>query len=249
VTTELASRVVETGAIGVEVAGATDRGTVRTENQDAWGATPRAAGVALALADGMGGHAGGRESAEAAIEAAVYRLGEAGPPDRILEAAVHDANAAVAGVRDLLGGDPGTTLVLACVEGDRAFLANVGDSRAYLIRDGEAEQLTHDHSWVGDELRAGRLDHDAARHHPRRNIITRAVMGDQVKADVYDTPLRRGDLLLLCTDGVWEPLTDEMLTAFLTSDGPLSRTLERLCEAAIDAGSRDNVTAVAVRVQ
>ena len=74
-------------------------------------------------------------------------------------------------------------------------------------------------------------------------------MGDQVKADVYDTPLRRGDLLLLCTDGVWEPLTDEMLTAFLTSDGPLSRTLERLCEAAIDAGSRDNVTAVAVRVQ
>ena len=245
-TTELASRAVETGGVGVEVAGATDRGTVRTENQDAWGATPRAGGVALALADGMGGHAGGRESAEAAIEAAVYRLAE---PDRILEAAVHDANAAVDGVRDLLGGDPGTTLVLACIDGDRAAIANIGDSRAYLIRGGDPQQLTHDHSWVGDELRAGRLDHTAARHHPRRNIITRAVMGDPVNADVFDVPLERGDLVLLCSDGVWEPLTDEMLAEFLTSDGPLARTLERLCEAALDAGSRDNVTAVAARVQ
>src|SRR5207253_4092259 len=171
VTTELASRVVETGAIGVEVAGATDRGTVRTENQDAWGATPRIKGVALALADGMGGHAGGRESAEAAIEAAMHRLAADWPPDRALEAAVHDASAAVNGVRDLIGGDPGTTLVLACIENDHAFIANVGDSRAYLIRDGASQQLTNDHSWVGDELRAGRLDGNAARHHPRRNLI------------------------------------------------------------------------------
>jgi serine/threonine protein phosphatase PrpC len=154
VTTELASRAVETGAVGVEVAGATDRGTVRTENQDAWGATLRGGGVALALADGMGGHAGGKESAEAAVEAALHRLAEAGPPERSLETAVRDANAAVAGVRDLIGGDPGTTLVLACIEDGHAWIANVGDSRAYLIRGGQAQQLTHDHSWVGDEMRA-----------------------------------------------------------------------------------------------
>jgi len=249
VTTELASRAVETGAMGVEVAGATDRGTVRTENQDAWGATPRDGGVALALADGMGGHAGGRESAEAAIEAAVHRLAEAGPLERVLESAVHDANAAVAGVRDLIGGDPGTTLVLACIEDDRAVIANVGDSRAYVMRGGVLQQLTHDHSWVGDEVRAGRLDAAAARHHPRRNIITRAVMGDPVEADLFQAPLQRGDVMLLCTDGVWEPLTDAMLVAFLTSDGPLARVLERLCEAALDAGGQDNVTAVAARVR
>lgn len=248
-TTELVSRAVETGAVGVEVAGATDRGTVRTENQDVWGATLRGGGVALALADGMGGHAGGKESAEAAVEAAVHRLAEAGPPERSLETAVRDANAAVAGVRDLIGGDPGTTLVLACIEDGRAWIANVGDSRAYLIRGGQAQQLSHDHSWVGDEMRAGRLDANAARHHPRRNIITRAVMGDPLEADIFETSLQRNDLLLLCTDGVWEPLTDEMLEEFSTSDGPLARALERLCEAALDAGGRDNVTAVAVRVR
>ena len=248
-TVELASRALEIDVGGIEVAGATDRGTVRTENQDAWDARPRVNGVALALADGMGGHAGGRESAEAAIEAAMHRLAEDWPPDRALEAAVHDASAAVNGVRDLIGGDPGTTLVLACIENDHAFIANVGDSRAYLIRDRASQQLTNDHSWVGDELRAGRLDGNAARHHPRRNLITRAVMGDEVEPDIFDVPLRPGDSVLLCTDGVWEPLTDDMLADLLTVDGPLARTLERLCESALDAGGLDNVTAVAARVR
>jgi PPM family protein phosphatase len=248
VTVELASRAVEIDNGVIEVAGATDRGTVRTENQDAWDAMRRGDGAVLALADGMGGHAGGREAAEAAIEAAVHRLVEAGPAQRVLEAAVYEANAAVGGVRDLIGGDPGTTLVLACVDAGHASVANVGDSRAYLIRDGRPEQLTHDHSWVGEELRAGRLDAGSARHHPRRNIITRALMGDAVTADLFEISLNRGDSLLLCSDGVWEPLTDEMLAELVTVDGPLARTLERLCEAALDAGGRDNVTVVAARI-
>ena len=248
-TVELVSRAVEIDVGGLEVAGATDRGTVRTENQDAWDAGPRAKGVVLALADGMGGHVGGRESAEAAIEAAMHSLAADWPPDRALTAAVHDASAAVAGVRDLIGGDPGTTLVLACIEDDHAVIANVGDSRAYLIRGGTAQQLTNDHSWVGDELRAGRLNANEARHHPRRNTITRAVMGDPVEPEIFDVPLRPGDAVLLCSDGVWEPLTDEMLGELLTVDGPLARTLERLCEAALDAGGRDNVTAAAARVR
>lgn len=247
-TAELASRAVEIDNGVIQVAGATDRGTVRSENQDAWDAMRRGDGAVLALADGMGGHAGGREAAEAAVKAAVYRLIEAGPAERALEAAVYQANAAVRGVRDLIGGDPGTTLVLACVEAGHASVANVGDSRAYLIRGGQPRQLTHDHSWVGDEFRAGRLEAGAARHHPRRNIITRALMGDPVSADLFDVPLQRGDSLLLCTDGVWEPLSDEMLSELVTVEGPLARTLERLCEAALDAGGRDNVTAVAARI-
>ena len=252
-TAEAESRLVADGSGGVEVAGATDRGTVREENQDAWdahvangrvGARPR---VALILADGMGGHAGGRESAEAAVEAASARLNEPGAAEPILEAAVHDATAAVSGVRDLIGGDPGTTLVLAVVEDGEASVANVGDSRGYLISNGTARQLTADHSWVGEEVRAGRLSPDDARHHSRRNIITRAVMGEPVEPDIVRTALRPGDTLLLCSDGIWEPLSDAMIADLLTGGGPLIRDLERLCEAALDAGGRDNVTAVAVR--
>jgi len=254
-TAEAASRLVADGSDGIEVAGATDRGTVRTENQDAWDALvanrrgehrPR---VVLILADGMGGHAGGRESAEAAVEAAGARLSEPGPPDAVLEAAVHDATAAVSGVRDLIGGDPGTTLVLAVVEDGEARVANVGDSRGYLIRAGSAQQLTDDHSWVGEEVRAGRLTAGAGRHHPRRNVITRAVTGDPVAADVFTTAIRPGDTLLLVSDGIWEPLSDEMIAELLTGAGPLVRDLERLCEAALDAGGRDNVTAVALRAR
>ena len=252
-TAEAASRLVADGSNGVEVAGATDRGTVREENQDAWDARVEAAQaerrprVILVLADGMGGHRGGRESAEAAVEAASARLHEPGPPDAILEAAVHDASAAVSGVRDLIGGDPGTTLVLAVVEDGQARVANVGDSRGYLVRAGTAQQLTDDHSWVGEEVRAGRLTPDDGRHHPRRNVITRAVMGDPVTPDLFTIAIQPGDTLLLVSDGIWEPLSDPMIAELLTGAGPLVRDLERLCEAALDAGGRDNVTAVAVR--
>lgn len=252
-TDEALSRLIDDGAAGFEVAGATDRGTVRTENQDMWEAfvavpTPSGTRVALVIADGMGGHRGGREAAEAAVEAAVARLREGDAAPEVVEAAMNVANAAVAGVRGVIGGEPGTTLVVAVVDGNRALIGNIGDSRAYVIRDGHSEQLTFDHSWVGDELRAGRLHPDEARHHPRRNVITRAVMGDPVDPDILTASLEAGDTVLLCTDGIWEPLSDQDIAELMTDAGPLVRDLERLCEAALDAGGRDNVTAVAVRL-
>ena len=251
-TAEAQSRTIADGAAGVEVAGVTDRGTVRTENQDVWAAfvaredTPNRIG--LVVADGMGGHAGGREAAAAAVEAAVLRLRQGGTPPDLIHDSIHDANAAVAGVRHQIGGDPGTTLVLASVQGPHAVIGNVGDSRAYVVRGGLITQLTFDHSWVGDEVRAGRLRAEDVRSHARRNVITRAVMGVPVVADVLATDLQPGDTLLLCTDGVWEPLSDEHIAALVTDAGPLVRDLERLCEAALDAGGRDNVTAAAVRM-
>jgi serine/threonine protein phosphatase PrpC len=249
VTIEQSSRSVADGSGGVEVAGVTDRGTFRTENQDAWEVVTRAAGTyALLLADGMGGHPGGRESAEAAIEAATARLSEPGDADALLRMAMHEANAGVAGVRNLMGGDPGTTLVLAVVADGQAVVANIGDSRAYLIRAGGATQITDDHSWVGEQVREGKLEPAAARGHARRNVITRAVMGDPVEPDLFPVALQPGDTLLLCSDGVWEPLSDEMLAELLTDGGPLIRDLERMCDAALDAGGRDNVTVVAARL-
>jgi PPM family protein phosphatase len=237
----------------IEAAGATDRGTVRTENQDAWEVISLPGGdTALILADGMGGHAGGRESAEAAVAAAAASLAESGTtasPEQAIAAAAAGASVAVAGVRDEIGGNPGTTLVLALVSpSGSATLGNIGDSRAYVVHRGRAEPITHDHSWVGEQVREGLLDANDARHHPRRNIITRAVMGDPVEADVFHVNLGPGDALLLVSDGVWEPLTDEMIAELLTDAGPLPAALDRMCHAALDAGGKDNVTAVAARL-
>lgn len=250
-TAELESRTVADVGSALEVAGATDRGTVRTENQDAWDAFVGGDGTAvLVLADGMGGHPGGGEAATAALTAAVERLRagvtNGGDAEGAVRAAVAAAGEAVATFRDRIGGNPGTTLVIAVIGGDGAgVVANVGDSRAYLIRGGAAQPLTEDHSWVGERVRAGELSPGEARHHPRRNIITRAVMGDPVQPDVYPLSMRPGDTVLLCSDGVWEPLPDAMLAELLTDAGPLRAALERSCEAAIDAGGTDNVTVVA----
>jgi protein phosphatase len=146
-----------------------------------------------------------------------------------------------------MGGNPGTTLVLAVLMGSQAVVANVGDSRAYRIRGGEARPLTQDHSWVGDEVRAGRLGPQEVRHHPRRNMITRAVMGDPIRADHFPVQLLPNDVLMLCSDGLWEPLEDASLGDFFAADAPLERILEWICDAALAAGGTDNVTVVAAR--
>ncbi|MBV9524203.1 MAG: serine/threonine-protein phosphatase, partial [Candidatus Dormibacteraeota bacterium] len=232
-------------AAQLEVAGSTDRGTVRTENQDCWDTGAfSGGGVYLVLADGMGGHPGGGDAADAAVRAAAGALAGAANGGRdALATAVAAANRAVAQVRERMGGDPGTTLVIASVNPEgAATVANVGDSRGYLVRGETATPLTSDHSWVGEQVRLGALEAGEARRHPRRNIITRAVMGDPVEADVFEEQLQADDVLLLCSDGVWEPLTDAELGAMLGGDGSLASVLGRVCEAAIQAGGTDNVT-------
>ncbi len=251
-TSDQTSRSVGGAGGALDVAGATDRGTVRPDNQDMWDAMQRPDGsFALVLADGMGGHAGGAEAAGAAVDAAVAVL--AGPggdrtPEAVIEAAVADATSAVGLVRQRLGGSPGTTLVLALVQPQGAtVVGNVGDSRAYLLHAGTARQITTDHSWVAEQVAQGRMSPDEARHHPQRNMITRAVMGDAEKADLFSVELAAGDTLFLCSDGIWEPLDDASIAELLTDSGTLQRALEGLCDAALTAGSRDNVTVVAAR--
>lgn len=235
----------------VEVAGYTDRGTVRNENQDAWDALTLPWGAALVVADGMGGHHGGRESAEAAVHAASASLRAfdgSGDLTELVRAAVHDANVAVDGVRQRIGGDPGTTLVIAAIGRDgRAVVGNVGDSRAYLITSNEARPITEDHSWVAEQVRAGLLDAAATRDHLRRNVITRAVMGDEVVADTFTVQLEPGVTLMLCSDGVWEPLSDHAMAAIVNGTATLHDAARRLCTDALSAGSADNVTAAAAR--
>jgi serine/threonine protein phosphatase PrpC len=236
----------------LEIAGITDRGPVRTQNQDVWDARISTDGrsAVLALADGMGGHRGGLESAEAAVTAAMGVLTETEPvhdPEATLRRAVAAANGGVAVARESIGGNPGTTLVLAIIVGPHATVANVGDSRGYLVSSATARQLTDDHSWAAGQVRLGVLSDAEARHHAKRNLIERAVMGDPVEADIFEVDANPGDVLLLCSDGLWEPLSDQALGAIVAAPDPLGVALTRACDAALAAGGTDNVTVVAAR--
>ncbi|MGH7722681.1 MAG: PP2C family protein-serine/threonine phosphatase [Candidatus Dormibacteria bacterium] len=234
-----------------EIAAATHIGPVRQENQDALAATPLRGGdgVGVVVADGMGGLPGGREAATAAVAAALAVLAAGAAEPSTLVAAVDAANLAVAALRGEVGGQPGTTLTMAAVSGHQAVIGHAGDSRAYLFRGGSARVLTSDHSWVGERVRAGELPAGSERRHPRRNVITRAVMGDQLDPEVLSIGLEPGDTLMLCSDGFWEPLDDEPIAALLDTPGPLTAVVERAAQAALEAGATDNVTLLALRLR
>lgn len=251
-TADRASRSIDGEGDALEIAGITDRGPVRTQNQDVWDARIQSGGrtAVLALADGMGGHKGGLDSADAAVAGAMSVLGDGGAaadPSGSLRRAVDAANQAVAVVRDAIGGNPGTTLVLALIHDMHAWIANVGDSRGYLIGASGVTQITDDHSWAAGQVRLGVIDASAARHHPKRNLIERAVMGEPVEADVFEVDAHPGDVLLLCSDGVWEPLADAALGAIVATPDALGVALTRACDAALAGGGTDNVTIVAAR--
>ena len=233
-----------------QLAAATHIGPVRQENQDVFAATPLRGGegVALLVADGMGGLPGGGEAASAAAAAAVAVLAAGRAERGTVLAAVLAANSAVGALRAEIGGQPGTTLTIAAVDGVRAVIGHAGDSRAYLVRGGDARVLTSDHSWVGEQVRAGVLTPGSERRHPRRNVITRAVMGDELEPEAPAIELRAGDVLMLCSDGFWEPLADEDIASLLETPGPLTAVLERAVGAALDAGATDNVTVIAIRL-
>jgi protein phosphatase len=239
------------GRRAVELAAVSDRGGVRAENQDAalLVVLEGAPGCAALLADGMGGHPDGRLAAEVSTAAAAEALRGAAEPAASLPAAVEGANRAIAerAVPDERGRSLGTTLVLAVVSGGRASVANVGDSRAYLVRAGVATQLSVDHSWVAEQVRAGILTDEEALRHPRRSRVTRALLGEPVEPDLFEVAMRPGDVLVLCSDGLWEALSGARIAELLGGDGALDAKVGALVDAALDAGSTDNATAAAVR--
>jgi len=172
-----------------------------------------------------------------------------GQADRDTVAAAMDAaNDAVAVVRSEINGQPGTTLTIAAVLGHDAVIGHAGDSRAYVVHAGVATVVTSDHSWVGDQVRAGALAPGSERRHPRRNVITRAVLGDELEAELLSITLEGGDLLMLCSDGFWEPISDDDIAVLLETPGPLTAVVERAAQAALDAGGTDNVTLLALRL-
>jgi len=145
----------------------------------------------------------------------------------------------------------GATMTGALIEGDSAVISHVGDCRTYLIRDGQIEQLTQDHSWVAEQVRNGSLDRLEAKRHPMRNVVTRAVAGleENFRIDVRELPMQSGDRLLLCSDGLHGLTADEELLEYVNrSDSDPQAACDALVALANERGAPDNVTVIIVRI-
>jgi protein phosphatase len=138
-----------------------------------------------------------------------------------------------------------TTAVAAYFDGDILYVTNIGDSRAYMIRDGGMTQLTEDHSYVADLINAGTLTKSEAREHPRKNMITRALgAGPEADPDFYHFEIEPGDKVLLCSDGLHGALTDDEICEALEGESDLNNLCKKLVQAANDKGGHDNITVV-----
>ncbi len=211
-----------------------------------------------AIADGMGGHATGELASSLTIQAIsqktcaeFVKLQHKDSKEYIswLVEAVQAANMSVYQSRQTAGNDMGSTLVCALFTGSQAYIAYLGDSRSYLIREGNIQQLTTDHSLVQHLVSTGQLDSEVARYHPQRNVIYRS-LGDkpQVEVDICTQNLLPGDKLLLCSDGCTGMLEDQNLQKIILDAGTPQAACDRLVEAANQAGGEDNISVILVEV-
>ena len=232
----------------VEQAHRTDTGRQRNANEDAYFAR----GPLFAVADGMGGAQAGEVASRLAAESfePVERGEES--PEAYLRAIARTANARIHRLAqaDSSRSGMGTTLTAALVEDDEVSFAHVGDSRAYLFRDGELKLLTSDHSLVEELRRQGRLTDEQAEDHPQRSIITRALGPErEVEVDTMTYRARPGDVYLLCSDGLTTMVREDRIAATLADTESLDDAVSSLVREANEAGGRDNITVVAFRVE
>jgi protein phosphatase len=227
---------------GFSIASRTDVGRVRKSNQDALIIGEGIAGVA----DGMGGHNGG-EIASGETRDGILRELQGKTPDRqVLEEAVKKVNLEVweRQEKDAALTGMGTTLTLLWPGEKEMLIAQVGDSRAYLIRDGKMRQVTEDHSLVGDMVRRGVLTEEQAACHPMRNYITRAVgTEDAIEVDLYCEERKKGDRWLICSDGLYSQITKTALEEAAQTEDP-ETAADRLLQAALEGGGKDNITLI-----
>ena len=227
---------------GFSIASRTDVGRVRKSNQDALIIGEGIAGVA----DGMGGHNGG-EIASGETRDGILRELQGKTPDRqVLEEAVKKVNLEVweRQEKDAALTGMGTTLTLLWPGEKEMLIAQVGDSRAYLIRDGKMRQVTEDHSLVGDMVRRGVLTEEQAACHPMRNYITRAVgTEDAIEVDLYSEKRKKGDRWLICSDGLYSQITKTALEEAAQTEDP-ETAADRLLQAALEGGGKDNITLI-----
>ena len=237
------------GATRLVHAAATHPGRVRTVNEDSLLVAP----PVFVVADGMGGYERGDAASRLVVEAfaPLAGLGVVQPAD--IDAAVRSAQQQVAALVGADGSAPGSTLVAAAhvIEDGRGYwlVANIGDSRAYLLANGVLEQISRDHSVVQELIDAGELTRDEALGHPERHVVTRAIGAHTLsEPDFALVPAEVGSRQLLCYDGLPTEISDTAILHILAEDGPAERTVNTLVDAAVAAGGHDNVTVVVVDV-
>jgi protein phosphatase len=243
-----------------------DAGLRRTSNEDSY--STRADVGLFVVADGMGGHVAGEVASRVAVEAIEAFIEETAGADKNrtwpfpfdpsisleanrLKAAFRLANrkiaAAIADSQELRG--MATTASAVLFGAHRASVAHVGDSRVYVLHDGQLRQITADHSWVEEQVRAGTMSRSAARQHPWRNVVTRALAGgEDPEVDVIEVTPAHGERYLLCSDGLFGVVPDADIAELLGSSLPLDAICQRLVTAANDAGGPDNITAVILQI-
>jgi protein phosphatase len=248
----------------VKAFGLTHVGRQRQHNEDAF-LVENDARLFL-VADGMGGHAAGEIASRIAVDSITEFILHTKEDDGTwphaydehfrrstnrLMAALRMANTRVleAMRKDARLRGMGTTVVAALADEQTVSVAHVGDSRAYLIRDGQLSRITNDHSWVFEQVQAGMLTEAEAEKHPLRNVITRALGGAlQVTPDASEIDAKPGDVVLLCSDGLTGMVPEsEILRIVTANDGDLEQACRQLIDAANERGGLDNVTAVLVR--
>ena len=202
------------------------------------------------VADGMGGHNAGDYASRYAVETVVDEIGASfeKSPVKILGSAIEKANTLIRqrAREDAAYSGMGTTMVAATCLGRYLEVANVGDSRLYVIRD-KIEQVTQDHSLVEEMVRMGSIDRETARNHPDKNIITRAIGAqDFIETDFFSAELQSGDMVLLCSDGLTNMIDDEEIHRILTEGGSLKDRVDKLVETANRNGGKDNISVIVI---
>lgn len=243
-----------------------DPGLRRTSNEDSYCTRPDVG--LFVVADGMGGHVAGEVASRVAVEAIEAFIEETAGADKNrtwpfpfdpaislesnrLKAAFRLANrkiaAAIADAQELRGMATTASAVLLGTRG--ASVAHVGDSRVYVLAEGKLDQITSDHSWVEEQVRAGTMSRSAARQHPWRNVVTRALSGgDDPEVDVTEVSPKPGERYLLCSDGLFGVVPDARIGELLGERAPLDDICQRLVSAANEAGGPDNITTLILQI-
>ena len=237
----------------MKISSLTDIGNTREMNQDYLYSSEESVGKLpnlFLVADGMGGHKAGEFASRYVVEHIVRSIKGSKEEEAvaILSESIETANRKLkeyADAHQQMRG-MGTTIVAAVIQGRTLIVANVGDSRLYIVGD-EITQVTQDHSLVQEMVRLGEMDPQSAKNHPDKNIIARAVgVSEKVKIDIFERQLRAGEYIILCSDGLTNMVEDSVILQILHGAGSLSDKAERLIELANKNGGKDNITVIII---
>jgi protein phosphatase len=248
---------IRKGLVMIQVGFKSDKGLKRGNNEDACFVMPKE-GVFI-IADGVGGGASG-EIASRTTVSMIAEYVRSNPPLGITDVAtakayflpcLQEINDKIFEMAEKYVENQGmaTTVVIGHVNGKRGYFANIGDSRAYVFRKGRLRQITEDHSYVNDLVRTGVISEEDAQTHAKKNMITKALGGDPVcEPDFYQANLENGDVILLCTDGLYGEVEEEAMISIMSSGESMTQVCHELVKKANQRGGHDNITVICIKV-